>query len=105
MLPTTAAVPDASQVHVVFRCVQEALTNAIKHARARNLWITIVQARTFVEIEVRDDGAGQAQVRFGNGLTGMRERIREAGGRLDVESSDRGGFGLRAWLPAREVQS
>lgn len=102
--PAELHVNDASQAHVVFRCVQEALTNAIKHAKARNLWITVAQSPGGVEVHVRDDGAGRATVTFGSGLTGMHDRIREVGGRLEVESSDSGGFGLRAWLPVRESQ-
>jgi signal transduction histidine kinase len=96
--------PDPSQAHTVFRCVQEALTNTIRHAAARNIWIEIALVGPSLELRVRDDGRGARAPQPGNGLTGMRERFTGAGGGLDVDSTPGQGFSLHAWLPLpREV--
>ena len=50
----------------------------------------------------RDDGRGAAAVRAGNGLQGMRERLEDIGGRLEIESQPGQGFSLRAWTPFQE---
>ncbi|HEX2224008.1 MAG TPA: sensor histidine kinase [Thermoanaerobaculia bacterium] len=92
-------VQDPAQAHILFRCVQEAITNAVRHARARNLWIVLAPEAEGVALRVRDDGDGVPEVRPGNGLTGMRERVEESGGRLEVESRPGAGFALTAWVP------
>lgn len=97
-LPSDLAVVDPSQAHAAFRCVQESITNAIRHAAARNLWIDVVNDGHGLEVRIRDDGRGAASVAPGNGLEGMRERLEEIGGRLTIESAPGEGFRLRAWL-------
>jgi signal transduction histidine kinase len=79
---------DAERALTIFRCVQEALTNAMRHARARNVWIAVSES----EVAVRDDGVGALPLQLGNGLRGLRERVTGAGGTLDVGSA--GGTGL-----------
>jgi signal transduction histidine kinase len=93
-------VQDPAQAHILFRCVQEAITNAVRHARARNLWIVLTPEAEGVALRIRDDGDGVPEVRPGNGLTGMRERVEETGGRLEVESQPGTGFSLTAWVPS-----
>jgi signal transduction histidine kinase len=99
-LPEDLELTDPSQAHAVFRCVQEAITNAVRHAGARNLWIDVGCDAERLEVLVRDDGRGAARPSPGNGLTGMRERFEDAGGGLEIASSPGQGFRLRAWLPA-----
>ncbi|WCB93388.1 hypothetical protein DSM104299_02101 [Baekduia alba] len=87
----------------IYRLVQEALTNVIKHADARHAQVTIVAADGVVRIEVRDDGVGFATdtpATGGYGLTNMRERVTLAGGTLTI-ASDAGGTVVRADVPAR----
>ena len=67
----------------VYRIVQEALTNAVKHAGAEKVTLSVHQRADRVEVNVQDDGCGfdPHGVRAGFGLTGMRERALLAGGR------------------------
>jgi signal transduction histidine kinase len=92
-------VRDPARGHILLRCVQEAITNAARHARARHLWIELAPDGGGIALRVRDDGRGTREVRPGNGLTGMRERVEGAGGRLEIESGLGRGLALTAWLP------
>jgi signal transduction histidine kinase len=85
----------------IYRLVQEALTNVVKHANARHARVAIVAAEGVVTIEVRDDGVGFAAdtPAAGYGLTNMRERVTLAGGTLTI-ASDAGGTVVRADVPA-----
>lgn len=100
VLPADLDHLEPSRAHTVFRCVQEAITNAVRHAGARNVWIEIRgEERTGLAVTVRDDGRGAATFAPGHGLTGMRERLEALGGRLEVEAGGDHGFALRAFLP------
>ena len=83
----------------LLRCCQEIVTNAIKHAGADNLWITLRGRDGCVELTARDDGEGVSTSRAGHGLEGMRQRLAELGGSLEVASVPGGGFALRAVVP------
>jgi len=87
----------------VYRLVQEALTNVIKHAQAHTVDLTVVASKGAVSIEVQDDGVGfGADARTpGFGLVGARERVFLAGGTMTIESGDHGTV-VRARLPAPE---
>jgi signal transduction histidine kinase len=98
-LPEDLRLDDPERAHTLFRCAQEALTNAVRHAGARNLWLELVQGTGGLELQARDDGRGAGTVEAGNGLNGMRERLEALGGRLAVESAPGQGFRVRAWLP------
>jgi signal transduction histidine kinase len=100
--PEDLEIHDPSQAHALFRCAQEAITNAVRHARARNLWIELEKKENGIALRARDDGRGTVAVRTGNGLQGMRERLEEIGGRLEIESRPGQGFSLRAWTPLQE---
>lgn len=91
--------PDVDTAAVILRCAQEALTNAVRHGAARQIRIRVGRQDDGIAVEVRDDGRGRAEVQAGHGLTGMRERVQAAGGRLDYDSRAGAGFTLRAWLP------
>ncbi|MCE3005059.1 MAG: histidine kinase [Xanthomonadaceae bacterium] len=93
-----ATVDTVEQAETVVRAVQEALTNAARHAEAANVWIALRRAEGRLEIEVRDDGRGTASPRFGNGLNGMRERLRALGGDVELARTSGGGTALHAWL-------
>jgi signal transduction histidine kinase len=88
----------------LLRCAQEAVTNAVRHAGAENLWLDLARRDGGVELVARDDGDGAAGVAIaeGNGLVGMRERLQRLGGRLEVTTRLGEGFELRAWLPLPE---
>jgi len=99
--PESLAVRDPRCAAAVLRCAQEIATNAARHAGAGNLWIEIVQQNGTLELRARDDGKGATDLRAGNGLRGMRERVEAAGGTLVVDTADGMGFAVRATLPVR----
>ncbi len=70
----------------LLRCVQEALTNTLRHAGATRSWIRVWQDDDDVHLEIRDDGVGGSAVAEGNGLTGMRERLERLKGTLKLET-------------------
>jgi two-component system, NarL family, sensor histidine kinase DevS len=88
---------------VAYRLVQEALTNAGKHARADWVQVAVVELDHRVSIEVRDDGRGfdPRKVDGGFGLLGMRERVDLLGGSLRIESRPGSGTTVHAELPSR----
>ncbi len=85
---------------VLLRSAQEALTNVRRHARARLVTVRVRAADGRAQIVVTDDGVGFGPaVAPGFGLTGMRDRVREAGGELDVASAPGQGTTISVRLP------
>jgi signal transduction histidine kinase len=86
-----------------YRIVQEALTNAIKHAGDAQAEVRVSYGPDTLELEILDDGAG-TPVRVtgqGHGLVGMRERVALYGGQLQTGRAESGGFTVRVLLPTR----
>jgi signal transduction histidine kinase len=92
-------IADARSSHALLRCAQEFVTNSIRHAGARNIWIALRPGAAGVELTARDDGAGARELRAGGGLSGMRERLEELGGSLVIDAGG-AGFSLTATVPA-----
>ncbi len=88
-----------SQIEVVMRAVQEALTNAARHGNARTLRVSLGYADSHLRLRIEDDGRAPARVELGGGLSGMRERFEELGGTLAVGTAGMGGLSLQASLP------
>lgn len=89
-----------NQAHALLRCAQEAVTNAVKHADAKNLWLQVRPDSDGVRLIAHNDGKlGPAVAAPGSGLLGMRERMEELGGRLAVQPGAAFGFTVDAWLP------
>jgi signal transduction histidine kinase len=83
-----------------YRLVQEGLTNAIKHARAKHAEVLVRYRNGTVELTVSDDGTGDGGGESGgHGLVGMRERVSVYGGSLDAGPRPGGGYELHATLP------
>jgi signal transduction histidine kinase len=83
-----------------FRIVQEALTNALKHAGPARAEVTVRYLDRAVELEIADTGTGIPAGRgAGHGLIGMRERVAMFGGELETGRPGSGGFTVRARLP------
>jgi signal transduction histidine kinase len=86
----------------LYRIVQEALTNVVKHARARHVSILLARSSGAIKAVVEDDGQGfdpAEESLDGFGLVGMRERLALLGGRLEVESGSEGGTTIAAEVP------
>lgn len=99
-LPEDIRVDGAEHAQILLRVAQEALTNALRHGKADNLWLTFSRREDgAIEVTAEDDGAGCEVAIAGNGLTGMAERLRRFGGELMIDSAPGRGFRLRAILP------
>ena len=85
----------------VYRIVQEALTNVLKHAYPGRVVVTLAFSDSRLDLEVIDDGSPQRQdaVAPGHGLVGMRERVALLGGELEAGRRASGGFRVAARLP------
>ena len=93
---------------VVFRVVQEALTNAIKHAGPARALVTVTFTTGALELEISDTGRGPALAEgdtdaTGHGLVGMRERLVLYDGELQTRRARGGGFKVRARIPLPET--
>ena len=95
----------------IYRIVQEALTNCVRHAKARHFYIDLTREpgqRGRILLEMRDDGVGfdlHAVPRSGSGLQGMRERVGLLGGRFELLSEPAKGTTVRAEIPLPEGEA
>lgn len=83
------------------RCVQEAVTNTLRHAGASRLIVSLTADADGAVLVAEDDGVGTAHVVRGAGLSGMFERLTELGGHLDLASAPGRGFTVTARVPLR----
>ncbi|TMR37094.1 hypothetical protein ETD85_08870 [Nonomuraea zeae] len=102
---TRARLPDGVELSI-YRIVQEALTNVVKHAAPARCRVSVVADRREVRIEVVDDGPGRRTlpaVGTGHGLVGMRERVMMYGGVFEAGRLPGKGFRVFARLPYEEA--
>ena len=97
----TIVIADPESAHAILRCVQEGITNAVRHAGASRIDVVVCAREDGLSVRVVDDGAGSRAFKEGNGLRGMRERIQALRGTLDIDDRPGSGFGLHAVLPGR----
>jgi signal transduction histidine kinase len=86
----------------VYRIVQEALTNALKHSNPTRVTVTLSFRDSRLEVEIVDDAANQPErsdATTGHGIVGMRERVVMLGGELETGWRVGGGYRVAAWLP------
>lgn len=83
---------------VVYRMVQEGLTNAVRHGNASRVSVSLWVVERAVRVTIKDDGAGSKNVVQGMGLLGMSERLAQLGGSLRTDSN-RYGFSVYAEIP------
>jgi signal transduction histidine kinase len=104
--PPRFEVEDPRRAQMLLRCLQEIVTNTVRHANARNLWLAFEHhGADELRLEARDDGRGAPHYKPGNGMTGMRERLAEFGGEVSVSTAAQGGFRLTMSLPLGEEQA
>ncbi|MEU7108950.1 sensor histidine kinase [Streptomyces sp. NPDC046215] len=78
--------------------LREGVTNVVRHSGARRCRVTVEEPGAELRLTVADDGGGPARP-YGNGLTGLAERLALVGGRLETGPGPKGGFHLRAYVP------
>jgi DNA-binding NarL/FixJ family response regulator len=100
-LPARLPALSTEQELVLFRVAQEALTNVARHARARDVEITLRQAPGGVRLCIADDRLGMSEPEPDGGIRGMRERALLVDGRLEVQSTPRSGNPRRAGAASR----
>jgi len=99
-MPEPFLLDDPERAHVLLRCTQEIITNAVRHAHATTLELDYRVEGGVVHMRARDDGRGaQDAAAVGNGLRGIRERLDGYGGRLDIDPAPVRGFALDLILP------
>ena len=99
-LPPSESLPPGSQ-QAIFRVAQEALANVGRHARARNVLVSLSSVSGQVEIRIEDDGSGfdLNEDSRGMGIDNMRARAEELGGRLGLTSRPGGGTSVNLSIP------
>ena len=102
------ALPDFIDVYnvILYRVLQEALTNIAKHAQASRVWVELNVEDSTINLVVQDNGRGlQPTENKGIGITGMQERLSLVGGKLLLHSPSEGGTILSASLPMKSPTS
>jgi signal transduction histidine kinase len=97
-IPADLSVSDPARAETLVRCVQEVVTNALRHSRGSELVIDLGGGPEAILITAHDDGHG-GEFTVGHGLAGMRERFEMLGGSLSVSSATGRGFTVRGTLP------
>lgn len=92
--------------HALYRTVQEALTNVVRHANASRVVVSVQVDPAGLRVRIDDDGRGGARVVLASdrsGVRGMRERAAMAAGELVLQPSELGGLQVCLWLPVGET--
>lgn len=87
---------------VIYRFVQEAITNALRHGKATQISVSFSLFGNEVHILIQDNGIGAGVIKESYGLSGMRERIEKIGGRLEISSNYSQGFRLLGIIPLQK---
>ena len=85
----------------IYRVFQEALTNTLRHAHADRAHITISGDKNLLYFSYTDNGSGTEQIKEGNGLKGMAERVLAIGGTINFQSSKGTGFKIEGCIDRR----
>jgi signal transduction histidine kinase len=99
-----AVLPEFQDIYniTLYRALQEALTNVVKHARASQVWVDLSVEDDKINLMVQDNGIGFSEEKTdsnGIGLAGLRERLTLAGGKLNISSTPKHGTILTAQFP------
>lgn len=105
-VPADETVKDRDGATAVFRILQEALTNVMRHSKATDVQIRLRATTGRVYLRVQDNGCGISQDSIHNamsiGLAGMRERAQILGGNFDIRSRPGSGTAIRVWVPLQK---
>ena len=104
--PADVELPNPISI-ALFRVLQEALTNVLRHAKASNAWIALAQRKGGLTFVIRDDGIGlprgSERKRLSHGILGMRQRITALGGEFKIGGSPTGGTTIEIFVPISEA--
>ena len=87
---------DIAKEDIVFRVIQESITNSVRHGHAKTIWIELLEKETYV-MTIQDDGIGFDELHYGYGLKQMQERLMIIGGSVHFENRD--GFYTHIEIP------
>ena len=79
--------------------VSEAITNAVKHSKARQMCVSLGRSSDVAAVDISDDGGGGADLSGGSGLRGLSDRVAAVGGRLVIKSDKKSGTIIHAEVP------
>jgi signal transduction histidine kinase len=91
---------------MIFRIVQESLTNVLRHAKANQIDVTMSQEREYIEVKIRDNGKGfnpDHNDPISSGIIGMKERALALQGTLDIVSAENAGTLVTLHLPLKAL--
>ncbi len=86
---------------VLYRNIQEALTNSLRHGNATSILVHIIYKQDITEIVITDNGTGCSKIKKGLGLSGMEERLEIIGGRIEYNTDS--GFRIHMYIPEGEM--
>ena len=87
---------DIAKEDIVFRVIQESITNSVRHGHAKTIWIELLEEESYV-MTIQDDGIGFDELHYGYGLKQMQERLMIIGGNVRFENRD--GFYTHIEIP------
>ena len=90
---------DEDEENAIYRVIQEGITNAVRHGRARSVWITLKRINGEILLTIRDDGVGCKEMKHGFGTKHMKERIEMLRGTVVFDGQH--GFTVTARIPIR----
>ena len=79
---------DIAKEDIVFRVIQESITNSVRHGHAKTIWIELLEEDEAYVMTIHDDGVGFDELRYGYGLKQMQERLMIIGGNVRFENRD-----------------
>nr|WP_010251376.1 histidine kinase N-terminal 7TM domain-containing protein [Acetivibrio cellulolyticus] len=88
---------------VIFRVCQEALTNSLRHGKAKHVNIILRLADSKIKIFIFDDGCGSTDIKKGFGLSGMEQRVKDLNGDIVFGSDGESGFNIRLEIPINSL--
>ena len=88
---------DIAKEDIVFRVIQESITNSVRHGHAKTIWIELLEEDEAYVMTIHDDGVGFDELRYGYGLKQMQERLMIIGGSVHFENRD--GFYTHIEIP------